>query len=193
MQALGGITLVLPMSSSCCERGFSCMKWVISDWRSRLSNDTLNSLIQISIHCPDDEYNSLRAVNKWWSCGRRSRRPQFCDWGCWLLYLNKCMFGINVFIVINIMYRVFLILSVSINSKCKKRFSRRFGTIQNDFQDVSGTMVKKVHFNPCLLSADITQNVFTFHCVLGSKQRASSMNICSQGETFCRGWREVMQ
>ncbi|KAK5854495.1 hypothetical protein PBY51_004683 [Eleginops maclovinus] len=46
MQVLAEISLVLPMSSSCCERGFSCMKWVKSDWRSRLANDTLNSKSQ---------------------------------------------------------------------------------------------------------------------------------------------------
>ena len=62
---------------------------------------------------------------------------------------KQMQFGINVCIVINIMYCLFLILSVSNNSKCKKRFSGRFGMVQNDFRDVSGTVVKKVNFNPC--------------------------------------------
>ncbi|XP_056464859.1 zinc finger protein 862-like [Gadus chalcogrammus] len=80
MQVVAEISLVLPMSSSCCERGFSCMKRVKSDWRSRLANDTLTSLMLISMHGPPlDEYNSIKAVTKWWSTGRRSRRPQFCD------------------------------------------------------------------------------------------------------------------
>ena len=80
MQLVAEISLVLPMSSSCCERGFFCMKRVKSDWRSRLANDTLNSLMQISMHGPPhDKYNPLNAVTKWWSSGRRSRRPQFCD------------------------------------------------------------------------------------------------------------------
>ena len=80
MQVVAEISLVLPMSSSCCERGFSCMKRVKSDWRSRLANDTLTSLMLISMHGPPlDEYNSIKAVTKWWSTGRRLRRPQFCD------------------------------------------------------------------------------------------------------------------
>ena len=80
MQVVAEISLVLPMSSSCCERGFSCMKRVKSGWRSRLANDTLTSLMLISMHGPPlDEYNSIKAVTKWWSTGRRLRRPQFCD------------------------------------------------------------------------------------------------------------------
>ena len=49
------------------------------------------------------------------------------------------------------MYIVFIILSVSNHSKCKKDFwetSRRFGTVQNVFRDVFGMVVKKVSFNP---------------------------------------------
>ena len=48
------------------------------------------------------------------------------------------------------MYCVFPILSVNNYSKCKKkkkRFSGRFGTGQNDFRDVSGTVVKTFYFN----------------------------------------------
>ena len=63
MQLVAEIRLVLPMSSSCCKRGFSCMKRVKSDWRSRLANDTLNSLMQFSMHGPPhDKYNPLNAV-----------------------------------------------------------------------------------------------------------------------------------
>ena len=51
------------------------------------------------------------------------------------------------------MYCLFLILSVSNNSKCKKRFSGQFRMVQNDFRDVSRTVVKKVNFNPCTLNS----------------------------------------
>ncbi|KAJ8386092.1 hypothetical protein AAFF_G00176860 [Aldrovandia affinis] len=47
MQVIAEISLVLPMSSSCYERGFSSMKRIKSDWRSCLSNEMLNCLLQI--------------------------------------------------------------------------------------------------------------------------------------------------
>ncbi|XP_078670963.1 zinc finger protein 862-like [Branchiostoma floridae x Branchiostoma belcheri] len=78
IQVLLEVYMVFPMNSACCERGFSCVNRVKSDWRSSLSNDMLNYLLQISIHGPE-EYNTEAAVTKWWAGGRRARRPDFKD------------------------------------------------------------------------------------------------------------------
>ncbi|KAJ8369531.1 hypothetical protein SKAU_G00095590 [Synaphobranchus kaupii] len=80
MQVIAEISLVLPMSSSCCERGFSSMKRIKSDWRSCLSNEMPNCLLQISVHGPPaQDYDSMKAVTKWWSSGCRARRPHYKD------------------------------------------------------------------------------------------------------------------
>lgn len=54
---LVGLTLILPMSTACCEQGFSTMKHIKDDWRSSLSNDVLN-----------DQLNRWSAC--WKICGR---------------------------------------------------------------------------------------------------------------------------
>nr|XP_033948165.1 zinc finger protein 862-like [Pseudochaenichthys georgianus] len=80
MQMIVEILLVFPMSTSCCERGFSCMKRIKSDWRGSLSNQMLNSLLRISLHGPEvEDYNAEQAVEKWWQSGQRTRRPMFSD------------------------------------------------------------------------------------------------------------------
>ncbi|KAJ8412747.1 hypothetical protein AAFF_G00116980 [Aldrovandia affinis] len=62
------------------ERSFSSMKRIKSDWRSCLSNEMLNCLLQISVHGPPAQhYDSVKAVTKWWSSGCRARRPQYND------------------------------------------------------------------------------------------------------------------
>lgn len=70
------IVLCIPVSSAICERGFSTMARVKSDWRSRLDVKMLNCLMAISIQGPQ-EYNPQRALEKWWHGGQRSRRPDF--------------------------------------------------------------------------------------------------------------------
>ncbi|XP_066272600.1 zinc finger protein 862-like [Branchiostoma lanceolatum] len=80
MQVLVEIYMVFPMNSACCERGFSSVNRIKSDWRSSLSNQMLNYLLQISVHGPDPtEYNAEAAVAKWWLGGLRARRPEFND------------------------------------------------------------------------------------------------------------------
>ncbi|XP_071752885.2 zinc finger protein 862-like [Centroberyx gerrardi] len=80
MKVIVEITQVFPMSSSCCERGFSSMKRIKSDWRSCLSNEMLSFLLHISVHGPPaQQFNAEKAVTKWWSSGCRTRRPQFQD------------------------------------------------------------------------------------------------------------------
>ena len=74
------IIMVLPMSSSVCERGFSSLKRIKTDWRSRLTTDMMNHLLTISIMGPTlDEFVPNRALELWWNPtgGRRARRPEF--------------------------------------------------------------------------------------------------------------------
>lgn len=83
MKLIVEIVLVFPMSTSCCERGFSCMKRIKSDWRGSLSNEMLNSLLHISIHGPEvKEYDAEKAVTKWWQSSFRTRRPLLKDSQC---------------------------------------------------------------------------------------------------------------
>ena len=69
------IILILPMSTACCERGFSAMKWAKNYWRSSLSNRTLNDVLKIMIDGPSVEaFNAGKPLQMWWNC---SRRPNF--------------------------------------------------------------------------------------------------------------------
>ena len=72
------IVFVLPVSSSVCERGFSAVKRIKSDWRSSLTTQMMNHLLTISIEGEStDDYVADRAVQLWWEGGDRHRRPQF--------------------------------------------------------------------------------------------------------------------
>ncbi|XP_014669372.1 PREDICTED: uncharacterized protein LOC106810507 [Priapulus caudatus] len=72
------IILVIPTSSAICERGFSAMARVKSDWRASLQPDMLDYLMAITVSGPPaGEYNSARALNLWYNGGQRQRRPQF--------------------------------------------------------------------------------------------------------------------
>ena len=71
------ILLVLPISSAACERGFSCMKRVKSDWRSSLAPSMLRMLMYISIEgCPLEEFDNIPVLDKWWGSGR-AKKPGF--------------------------------------------------------------------------------------------------------------------
>ena len=72
------IMLVLQLATACCERGFSTLKWIKSDWRSRLGTETLDHLMRISIDGPDlESYNAARALQHWWDKGEGQRHPEF--------------------------------------------------------------------------------------------------------------------
>lgn len=63
MKLIVEIMLVFPLSTSCGERGFSCMKRIKSDWRGSLPNEMLNSLLHISIHGSEvKDYDAEKAV-----------------------------------------------------------------------------------------------------------------------------------
>ena len=73
---LGGVVQCLPMNTACCERAFSHMKQIKSDWRSRLGPSTLSMLLRICLEGKNlDQYQPERDVAHWWSKGDRARRP----------------------------------------------------------------------------------------------------------------------
>ena len=77
---LAEITLILPLSTACCERGFSVMGKIKSDWRSCLSVEVLDCLMRIRIEGPTvAEFDPQPGLNFWWSSGSRMRRPTFND------------------------------------------------------------------------------------------------------------------
>jgi hypothetical protein len=72
------IILCIPVSSAVCERGFSAMARVKSDWRARLDISMLNMLMALAIEGPPvGAYNAQRAIELWWHGGQRARRPDF--------------------------------------------------------------------------------------------------------------------
>ena len=65
--------LVLPISSAICERGFSAVKRIKSDWRSNLRTETMNHLLLASIEGPAlEDYNAERVVYSWWTTGMQT-------------------------------------------------------------------------------------------------------------------------
>ena len=46
------ILLVFPVSNAKVERGFSMMRWINIDWKSRLAEETLDHLMRVSIDGP---------------------------------------------------------------------------------------------------------------------------------------------
>ena len=74
------IILFIPVSTAVCERGFSTMKRIRSDWRSTLSAGMLDALMNIAIKGPHyTELQAENAVMAWYFNSQRSRRPDF-EW-----------------------------------------------------------------------------------------------------------------
>lgn len=75
--ALVDLCLTLPASSAECERGFSLMKVIKTDWRNKLKSSTLTDLMTIVRYSPEvDAYDPTAAVDLWFKNegSRRSRR-----------------------------------------------------------------------------------------------------------------------
>ncbi|KAI0222661.1 hypothetical protein LSAT2_026077 [Lamellibrachia satsuma] len=78
--ALVDIILSLPAHSADAERGFSEMKLVKTDWRSKLGNDILTDLLHISFHTASiADFDPTAAIHLWNSSGTRARRPEFVE------------------------------------------------------------------------------------------------------------------
>ena len=76
------LTSMFPLSNASCERAFSTMKRVKSDWRCGLNAKTLDQLVRISLMGPKlNEFNPKPAVRRWWLSGQRQKRPTLLPYG----------------------------------------------------------------------------------------------------------------
>ena len=74
--ALINLLLTLPATSAVCEQGFSQMKKIKNDWRSRLTNESLTNLMRVKIESPSvADYDPAPALQLWQCGGVRARRP----------------------------------------------------------------------------------------------------------------------
>ena len=74
------ICLAMAVSSSCCERGFSCMGRLKSEYRNSLDVETVNMLMNICLDGPSPEdFTTERAVLHWNQTFQRMRRPCLKD------------------------------------------------------------------------------------------------------------------
>ena len=61
------LTSVYPLSNASCERSFSAMKRIKSDWRCRLATPTLDQLMRITLAGPDLlHFDAQPVVHRWW-------------------------------------------------------------------------------------------------------------------------------
>ncbi|XP_070579059.1 zinc finger protein 862-like [Ptychodera flava] len=74
------IVLLIPIHTSECERGFSVMGRIKSDWRATLNTDTLSDLIRIALDGPRlEDFDLRRAIERWFrSC---QRHPYILPYG----------------------------------------------------------------------------------------------------------------
>ena len=76
------LTSLYLLSNASCERGFSSMKRIKSDWRWNLTTGTLNMLLRIDIEGPAlSDFIPRPIVNRWWLAGHRSKRPTIAPHG----------------------------------------------------------------------------------------------------------------
>ena len=74
--AIIDLLLTIPAHSVECERGFSMMKKVKTDWRNKLNTDTLTSLVRVVMQTPDcKQFDPTSAILFWQSNANRKRRP----------------------------------------------------------------------------------------------------------------------
>ena len=80
---LAEIVLVLPLNTAVCERTFSIMKTIKTDWRASMEPATLSMLMRIELEGP--RFSALEqstidaAIEKWWIAGQRAKRPMLKD------------------------------------------------------------------------------------------------------------------
>ena len=74
------LILCIPASTADCERGFSAMKLVKSDWRASLKSQTLSDLLTVQLSSASiTDFDPAPAIKLWHVGSLRSRRPIFMD------------------------------------------------------------------------------------------------------------------
>ncbi|KAG1673920.1 YTH domain-containing protein 1 [Nymphon striatum] len=80
--SLVDLILSLPVQSAECERVFSNMKLVKSDWRSVLKSKNLSDQLMVILATNDiDQYDPLPAIRLWNSAGSKPRHPCTAPYG----------------------------------------------------------------------------------------------------------------
>ncbi|XP_073532536.1 zinc finger protein 862-like [Phyllobates terribilis] len=68
------IVAVLPVSTSCCERGFSLMNMVKNQFRSRMQEESLSDLFMITMNGPSVKaFDPAKAVDHWYFSSKITR------------------------------------------------------------------------------------------------------------------------
>lgn len=79
------LTEVYTLSTAVCERGFSVIKRIKSDWRNSLGSAILDTLMRVDIEYSREKkmknFNPEKAINRWWITGQRSKRPFTMPYG----------------------------------------------------------------------------------------------------------------
>ncbi|XP_053383489.1 zinc finger protein 862-like [Mercenaria mercenaria] len=76
------LTSVYPLSNASCERAFSTMKRIKTDWRCNLNVDMMDILMRISVtNVKFNDFNPRPAVRRWWLSGQRQKRPNILPYG----------------------------------------------------------------------------------------------------------------
>ncbi|XP_051058935.1 zinc finger protein 862 [Phodopus roborovskii] len=74
LSKLMAVVVIVPISTSCCERGFKAMNRIRTDERTKLSNEVLNTLMMTAVNgVAVTEYDPQPAIQHWYmtSSGRR--------------------------------------------------------------------------------------------------------------------------
>ena len=76
------LTSVLPLANASCERAFSTMKRIKSDWRCKIGSEVLDILMRIKIADVQlRAFDPKPAVTRWWLSGQRQKRPNNLPYG----------------------------------------------------------------------------------------------------------------
>uniref|UniRef100_A0A2K6U2R5 Zinc finger protein 862 n=2 Tax=Saimiri boliviensis TaxID=27679 RepID=A0A2K6U2R5_SAIBB len=81
LSKLMAVVVCVPVSTSCCERGFKAMNRIRTDERTKLSNEVLNMLMMTAVNgVAVTEYNPQPAIQHWYltSSGRRFSHVYAC-------------------------------------------------------------------------------------------------------------------
>lgn len=75
MLDLVDLILCLPSSSSECERGFSLMKHIKTDFRNKMKCSTLSDLMRVHLHSdPIETFDPTDAISDWYKVSAEAKR-----------------------------------------------------------------------------------------------------------------------